>query len=212
MLLRLAAMRVDIRFWTAIAMMGICGFSVARGWSIVHFSLAMVNIDSLKNRAQITHAWSAVPGVASRALQTELRDKIDPSDLKAANSRRETLSTILSIKPLSSFEWLSLSGMQLVTDQPMEQVLGSLQLSVLTGPNEGSVMAERGIFAVSLWEDLSPEFKSRAAIDLTAGEIPERGKLRAVLSTKPERVRNELRAAILATGLTSKEVERRLGF
>ena len=134
-------MRVGIRVWTAIAMIGICGFSIVEGWSIVHFSLAMMNVDSLKNRVEITQEWSAVPGVASIALQTELRDKIDPSDLKAADGRRETLSTILSIKPLSSFEWLSLSGMQLVTDQPMEQVLGSLELSVLTGPNEMYVMA-----------------------------------------------------------------------
>ena len=50
-------------------------------------------------------------------------------------------SSILSIEPLSSLDWLSLSGMQLVTDQPMEQVLGSLELSMLTGPNEGYVMA-----------------------------------------------------------------------
>jgi hypothetical protein len=211
-------MRVDIRFWTAIAMIGICGFSIVEGWSIVRFSLAMVNIEK---RAEITHAWSAVPGVASTALQTELRETIDPSNLKATVSRRETLSMILSIKPLSSADWLLLSGMQLVTDQPMEHVVGSLELSVLTGPNEGNVMAERGIFAVSLWEDLSPDLKSRTAIDLapmnfvvprTVAEGVESLKFRAALSTKSERVRNELRATLLATGLSPKEIEQRLGF
>src|SRR5262249_50890282 len=30
----LTSMRADIRFWTAIALVGICGFSVVRGWSI----------------------------------------------------------------------------------------------------------------------------------------------------------------------------------
>jgi hypothetical protein len=212
-------MRADIRFWTAIAMIGICGFSVARGWSIVHFSLAMENIDSLKNRAEITHAWGGVAGVASTALQTELGDKIDASDIKAANSRREGLLEILSIKPLSSYDWLLLSGMQLLTDQPMEQVLGSLKLSMLTGPNEGYVMVERGIFGVSLWESLSPDLKSRAAIDLNpmffprnSAETAESEKVRAVLSTKPEPVRNELRKALLATGLPPKQIEQRLGF
>ena len=53
----------------------------------------------------------------------------------------------------------------------MEQVLGSLELSMLTGPNEGYVMAERGIFGVSLWESLSPDLKSRVAIDLARAEI-----------------------------------------
>ena len=104
-------------------------------------------------------------------MKAELREKIDISDPKAANSRREALSAILSIEPLSSVNWLSLSGMQLVTDQPMEQVLESLELSMVTGPNEGYVMADRGIFGVSLWERLSPELKRRVAADLAAGEI-----------------------------------------
>ena len=213
------AMRAAIRLLTAIAMIGICGFSVARGWGIVHFSLAMANIDSSEKRAEIINTWTAVPDVASTALRAELTEKINLSDPKAANSRREALSSILSIKPLSSIDWLSLSGMQLVTDQPMEQVLGSLKLSMLTGPNEGYVMAERGIFGVSIWDSLSPDLKSRVAVDLgpimfrrTPAEGQIGGKIRAVLSAKPERVRNELREALLATGLSPKEIEQRLGF
>ena len=92
-------MRADIRLWTAIALIGICGFSVARGWGIVHFSLAMANIDSSEKRAEIINTWSSAPDVASAALQAELTEKINISDPKAANSRREALSSILSIKP-----------------------------------------------------------------------------------------------------------------
>ena len=203
-------MRADIRFWTAITLIGFCAFAVVRGLSIVHFSLAMANISSSENRAEIIHAWTTVPGVASAALQSQLKEKID--DLKAVNSRRETLAAVLSIKPLSSIDWLSLSGLQLITDQPMDQVFGSLVLSVMTGPNEGYVMAERGMFGVSLWEDLPPDLKRHVIIDLAAGDVPEYGKFRAVLSAASEGVRNELRAAILATGLSPKEVELRLGF
>jgi hypothetical protein len=94
----------------------------------------------------------------------------------------------------------------------MDQVFGSLVLSTMTGPNEGYVMAERGMFGVSLWEDLPPDLKRRVIIDLAAGDKPEYGKFQAVLSAKSERVRNELRAAILATGPSPKEVELRLGF
>jgi hypothetical protein len=205
-------MRADIRFWTAITMIGICALSVTRGLSIVHFSLAMANTHSSENRAETIHKWTAVPGIASAALESELTEKINPSDLKAANNRREALSAILSIKPLSSMNWLSLSGMQFITDQPMEHVLGSLRLSAMTGPNEGYVMADRGIFGASLWEDLSPDLRRRAAMDLVAGETPQNGKFQTVLSTKSERIQNEVRAAVLATGLSPKEVERRLGF
>ena len=214
-------MRADIRLWTAIAMIGICGFSVAQGWSIVHFSLAIRNIDSSEKRAEIVSRWTEVPGLASSALQAELKENFNPSDEMAAIRRRAVLSAILSIKPLSSRDWLTLSTMQLVTDQPIEDVLRSLNLSMLTGPNEGDVMGERGIFAVSLWEDLSPDLKSRTAMDLAAMnfvvpsnvvEDAESGKFRAVLSTKSERVRNELREDLLAAGLSPKEVEQRLGF
>jgi len=205
-------MRADIRFWTAITVIGFCAFAVVRGLSIVQFSLAMANISSSENRAVIIHTWTTVPGVASAALKSQLKEKIDPSDLKAATSRREALAEILSIKPLSSIDWLSLSGLQLITDQPMDQVFGSLVLSTMTGPNEGYVMAERGMFGVSLWEDLPPELKRHVIIDLAAGEVPEYGKIRAVLSAKSVAAQNELRAAILATGASPKEVEQRLGF
>jgi hypothetical protein len=212
-------MRADIRLCTAIAIIAICGLSIAQGWRIARFSLAMVNIESSEKRADIISTWSAIPGLASRALQADLTAEIDPSDLPAANRRRETLSSILSVKPLSSVHWLLLSGMQLVTDQPMEQVLESLELSVVTGPNEGHVMAERGIFGVSLWESLSRDLKSRAALDLgpmiyprTPAEGAQAGKFQAVLATKSELVRNELRTALVASGISPKEIEQRLGF
>jgi hypothetical protein len=206
------AMRANIRSWTAIVVIGICAFSVVRGLSIVRFSLAMASIGSSESGAESIGMWATVPGVASTALQSKLKKKINPSDLTAANSRREALSAILSIKPLSSTEWLLLSGVQLIMDQPMDQVLATLMLSALTGPNEGYLMADRGIFGASLWEDLSPDLRRRTAIDLAAEEPPESGKFRAVLSTKSEGVRNELKAAMLATGLSPKEVEKRLGF
>jgi hypothetical protein len=212
-------MRADIRLWTAIAMIGICGFSVAQGWRIVHFSIAMANNDSSEQRAEVISTWTAVPGLASTALRAGLTNEINLFGLKAANRRREALSAIVSIKPSSSIDWFSLSSTQLATDQPMEQVLKSLKLSTLTGPNEGYVMGERAVFAFSLWEVLSPDLKSRVAIDLapvisprTPAEGAPRGKFQAVLATKPEPVRNELREALIDTGHSPKEIEQRLGF
>ena len=95
-------MRASIRLLTAIALIAISGFSVAQGWRIVHFSLATMNIDSSEKRAEITNTWRAVPGLASKALQADLTDEINPSDMMVAYRRREILSAILSIKPLSS--------------------------------------------------------------------------------------------------------------
>jgi hypothetical protein len=44
------------------------------------------------------------------------------------------------------------------------------------------------------------------------GEHPDILKIRAFLSTQPEEVRNEIREALVASGLSAKEVEKRLGF
>jgi hypothetical protein len=207
-------LRADIRFWTAIVLVGICGFSVARGWSIVHFSFATANIDVFENWTEAFRPWTAVPGVASVALQAELKEDINISDPKAANGRRETFSSILSIRPSSSLGWLSLAGLQWVTHQPQERVTGSFRLSMLTGPNEGYVMAERGIFGASLWESLPPDLKSRVVVDLARAEIEpkEKERFRTGLAGQPVEVRNELREALLATGLSPKEIEQRLGF
>jgi hypothetical protein len=203
-------MRALIRFLTAMTLIGICGFTIIRGSEIVQFFVATANIESSEKRAELIKSWTSSSEVASAALQAELKDKIDISDAKAANSRRETLSSILSIKPMSSVNWLSLSGVQFVTDQPMEQVADSFELSMVTGPNEGYLWADRGVFGVSIWDSLSSNLKRRVATDLTAPEVASNGKLRAVLSAKPERVRNELREALVATGLSPKEIEQRL--
>jgi hypothetical protein len=203
-------MRADIRFVTAIALIGICGFAITRGWSIVHFSIATANIDVFENLAEVFNPWTAVPEVASAALQAELKEEINISDPKAANGRRDTFSSILSIRPSFSLGWLSLSGLQWVTHQPLERVLGSLRLSMLTGPNEGYAMTERAIFGVSLWESLSPDIKRRVVSDLASAEVNE--KFRAALFAQPVKVRNELREALLVTGLSPKEIDQRLGF
>jgi len=202
-------MRIDIRFWTAMAVIGICVFSVTRGWRIVHFSLATENIDVFE-WAEVIDTWTAVPEVASAALREKLKEEINIADPKAANGRGETFSSILSIGPSSSLGWLSLSGLQWVTHQPLERVLGSLRLSMLTGPNEGYAMGERGVFGVSLWESLSPDLKRGVVSDLAGAEMNQ--KFRTVLSAQPVGVRNELREALLATGLSPKEIEARLGF
>lgn len=202
-------MRIDIRFWTAMAVIGICVFSVTHGWRIVHFSLATENIDVFE-WAEVIDTWTAVPEVASAALREKLKEEINIADPKAANGRGETFSSILSIGPSSSLGWLSLSGLRWATHRPMEQILGSLKLSMLTGPNEGYVMAERGIFGVSLWESLSPDLKRGVATDLARAEMNQ--KFPTVLSKQPVSVKNELRDALLATGLSPKEIEQRLGY
>ena len=112
-------MRGSTRLATAIVLLGICGFSVAQGWTIIRFSVETMNGDSPEKRTEIAQTWGTTPGLASKALRTVLADKIDIADQKAANEQREALAAILSIKPLSSRDWLSLSG-RAARDRPAD--------------------------------------------------------------------------------------------
>jgi hypothetical protein len=138
----------------------------------VRFFLASTNIVSSDKRARIADAWRATSGTTSTALSDELADETHQSDIIAAYRQCELLSAILSIKPLSSGDWLALSKAELITHQPMEDVFGSLELSMLTGPNEGYVMGERAVFALSLWERLPADLKRHVAIDVAAMMLP----------------------------------------
>ena len=201
-----------IRLLTAVALIVMSGIAIAQGWGIVRFFLAGIDIVPSEKRARIGDALRATSGITSTALKDELSDETNQSDIIAPYHRRELLSAILAIEPLSSMGWLSLSEAELMTHQPMENVFGSLELSMLTGPNEGYVMAERRIYGISLWQKLSPDLKRRVAADVAVGEIPDGEKFRAVLFAQPEEVRNELRKALVAYGRSPKEVEKRLGF
>ena len=212
-------MRVTIRLLTAIALIVISGIAVARGWAIVRFFLANTNIVSSEKRARTADAWRATSGIISTALNDELADETNQSDIIAAYRRRELLSAILSIKPLSSMDWLSLSKAELMTHQSIEDAFGSLELSVLTGPNEGYVMGERAVFALSLWDRLPADLKRHTAGDVAAimfsrtpaeGEVL--GRIRTVLAAQPIRARNEVREAIVGSGVPPEELEKRLGF
>jgi hypothetical protein len=212
-------MRVTIRLLTAIVVIVMSGISVAQGWGIVRFFLASTNIVSSEKRAVFADALRARSGIISTALLDDLDDEANQSDIIAAYRQRELLSAILLIKPLSSVDWLSLSRTELMTHQSMEEVLGSLRLSMLTGPNEGYVMGERAVFAVSLWEKLPADLKGHTAVDVAAMMFPRTpaegemlGKIRAVLATQPDWVRNELREAVVATGVSPKEIGKGLGF
>jgi hypothetical protein len=211
-------MRVTIRLLTAIVLIVVCGVAVAQGWGIVRFFLASTNIVSSEKRARIADAWRATSGITSTALNDELADESSQSDIIAAYRRRELLSAILSIKPLSSMDWLLLSRTGLMTHQSMKDVFGSLELSMLTGPNEGYVMGERAVFAISLWENLAADLKRHAAADVAATMFPRTpaegemlGKIRAVLAAQPDWVRNEVREAVVATGVSPEETEKGLG-
>src|SRR5262249_52992175 len=119
-----------------------------------------------------------------------------------------------AVHPLSSANWLALAGMKLVTGQPHPQVLGALAMSALTGPNEGAVMLQRGVFGLLQWERLPEDVRRRTAMDLAGAvlgtHVEDADLLPAknILREKPPQTRQEVGELLRADGVPASELGR----
>ena len=178
------------------------------------FSNARTRVAEREHRADAVHRWTAVPGLASEALEASLADVADPTDIDAARKRREALNAILSVRPLSSTNWLSLAGVRFISGEEYDGVLGALAMSSLTGGNEGFVMVRRGIFGLVQWEALPPDVRKRVIADLAGAVLnsavpdDEIGPAKSVLSTKTVDTRQEIAGLLRAQGVSAIDLAR----
>jgi hypothetical protein len=202
------------RWLTALGILGLCGFALSRGWEITRFAEARSRLGAHQKQNDAVKRWAAVPGLAEAALAASLARVADTGDIDDARRRAAGLTAILSVHPLSSADWLSLSGMRLVTGQPYEQVLGTLAMSSVTGRNEGSVMLQRGIFGLLQWEVLPPETRERTIADLAGALLGttvrdvEVNPAKNVLAGKSADVRREIADRLSAEGVAPSELAR----
>ena len=136
------------------------------------------------------------------------------NDAGGARNRADDLNALLSVRPLSSVNWLSLSGMRLAAGQSETEVLSALEMSWVTGPNEGSVMLHRGVFGILLWETLPPDARRRV-VDDVAGAIlgtpvgdSEVNLIKNVLSQKSVDIRQEIASLMQARSVPASELAR----
>jgi hypothetical protein len=196
------------------AILGLCSFAVFRGWSIVRFVDARAHLGSRETGVEVVRSWVGVPGLGGAALQASLTQIADVTDADGARKRADDLSALLSVRPLSPVNWLSLGGMRLVTGQPGKEVLAALAMSWVTGPNEGSVMLQRGVFGLLLWEVLPADVRKRVIYDV-AGAIlgtpvgdSELAQAKNVLSTKSVDARREIASLMQAERVSATQIAR----
>jgi hypothetical protein len=188
---------------TAITIVVSCALTAARGWDILRYDMANPGPDEMR-------PWYNVSGLSFLARENAQTDVEDLNDRQKVGQRREEIAAILSVRPLSSEHWLSLAKMQLAMGQASTKVSAALELSVLTGPNEGTVMSHRGLFGLWRWQTLSAEQQAKAAADLTAIHLSanDAAWAKADLSHKPDVVRQQVRRALQADGLSTTEIAR----
>jgi hypothetical protein len=203
-----------VRLLTAALIIVVCGFAVLCGWNIIEFSRAQARVASHEAAADTLRPWIGFPGLSVAALDASLKDETaatGPANLKA---RTRQLARLLAAKPFSPAGWVSLAGTWLAAGEPDKRVLAALTMSRLTGPNEGEVMWQRGIFGLLEWDILPPAAQSRAARDiagpLTAGIVNDTGMKIAerVLDGKSVDTRAQISRLLRKQGVSSAQLDR----
>lgn len=187
---------VVLRLLTTLIISGLCGLTAFQGWSIAYL------------------AAKGAPSVASAALRASLAQMAPATGPDVARKRVETLTALLAIRPMSSTDWLALAGLRVVTARPYDEMTAALRMSSLTGPNEGSVMAERGIFGVLQWDTLPREARSETIADLS-GAILDNAFTAAglevakyVLRQKPLETQGEIASWLRREGVSAHDLGR----
>jgi hypothetical protein len=206
--------RSGLRWLSSFAIIALCGFVAIRGWSLAQFAEQRARILSNPNEVVSVGQWMGIPGLASAALETALKQKPAASGIDDPQKRAETLAKLLALRPLSSKDWLQLAVMRLVAGEQQKQVLAALLMSSVTGPNEGGIMWQRGVVGRSVWQALPPGAGQRAIDDLagvmrvTSVSNGDMSAVRNVLDMKPADTRSAIADRLRAEGVTEADLGR----
>jgi hypothetical protein len=204
-----------MRFSTSLVIIGLCIFAASRGWSTADFAIARAGLGS-QDEQQVgpVRAWIGAPGLAAAAMRASFTQMTDAADLDGARKRADELSAFLAVRPLSSADWLSLAEMRLVAGQAQTDVLAALRMSHIAGPNEGSIMWQRGLFGMMVWELLPPDARKRA-IDDVSGAIAgtpigntDLAPAKRILTTKSSETKQEITGLIRGKGVSDVQLAR----
>jgi len=158
--------------------------------------------------------WADVTGVATRARRLSLQIVLTeaPQDTAALE---QAMSQLAENSPTIVSAWLALAETRAARDAPMESVLAAFRMSALTGSHEGYMMMHRAIFGLEHWTELPGPDRRTVIRDLLATvsspEMPIGQRYRRILSAKSAAERDDIRAALIASGLANKDVLQALG-
>jgi hypothetical protein len=157
-------------------------------------------------------AWKQTPGVASRARSSVLDIVLNhPTSVAAVV---HALFDVVEISPTSSGAWQGLAEIEAVRGDDMDHVLDASRMSALTGSHEGSVMKQRALFGLKHWTELPQRDRDTVVRDLAGTAMhPQLGAqdYRTIIAAKSEAEREEIRAALAASGLTTQDLLQALG-
>ena len=198
------------RLWTAVIIIGLCGFAISEAAPTLRFGVAAISTDPRMVDSGLKPFMVEEPiGPLARQMALAIAPPSDPAAYAAA------LRGLLGATPLSGGAWLDLAMAQKRSGAPLQNVASFLALSSLTAPNEARLMAGRAIFGLSFWAELPPDIHHTLIGDLIGGWIEinaaERDELNSLLTVETGETREEIRAALLLAGEPGAPVISSLG-
>jgi hypothetical protein len=156
-------------------------------------------------------AWADVAGVAKRARRLSLQIVLTetPDDIAAIE---QAMSQLTENSPTMASAWLALAETRSARGAGMESALAAFRMSALTGSHEGYMMMHRAIFGLEHWTELPEPDRRTVMRDVLATvslwEVGRRGqRSRNILAAKSAAERNDIRAALLASGATKDALQ-----
>jgi hypothetical protein len=209
-----ARQRATVRLATWLVIVGLCIFAGSRGWSTAHFAIVRTTLATNQDNVGAVRSWIGAPGLAAAAMRSSLTQMRDVADLDGAGKRADELAALVAIRPLSSGDWLSLAEMQLAAGQSRTDILAALRMSELAGPNEGSLMWQRGAFGLMIWE-LLPLDARRQAVDDISGAVAgtpigntDLAPANQILTAKSSETKEEITGLIRGKGVSAVQLAR----
>jgi hypothetical protein len=156
--------------------------------------------------------WKNETGVADsvRRMWRVIVSADTPDDHAAIEA---ATSEIVENSPTSDITWQELAEVRLARGASMDSALAAFRMSQLVGSHEGNSMIQRAIFGLEHWAMLPQADRRIVVRDLvtTTEDNPTRLRYRAILAAKSQVERDDIRAAVMASGLATPQATEALG-
>jgi hypothetical protein len=163
------------------------------------------------DKSALSH-WANVSGTSgeARELLLAVTQAESPDDYRAIE---QAVSEAAAASPAWDSEWRALTAARVASGAPLESMLAAFRMSDLTGSHEGPAMIQRAVFGLDHWIQLPVADRRIVVRDLLATMSDEHVERRYhdLLTAMPGPLRDDVRAALAASGLAAPQVLQALG-
>jgi O-antigen ligase len=218
------SVRASWQKWlTAFVILALCAGAALQGWGLARSTTRSRDADETRKPSvpdarpelagKTVRRWLGIPGLGGTVFELPLA-QIALIDPELGEQRATELGAVLAARPLSPQAWLSLAVFRLVARERLPSVVAALRMSWVTGPHEGSVLWQRGVFGLAVWDFLPADAGELTTRDIARAireDLVADRQLTAVtgiLGAKPAETRALIRALLERQGLSPADLAR----